>query len=178
MQAGGGLWVGKDAFDHALAIIEGAVDLDGGDVTPQGGDLPLLQVADPAPPGVEDYYLDVSLAVEGGGDGGPSVAGGSGQDQGAGFASSQVLLQGIGQERGPEVLERTGRTVEELEDGVAAVYDAQPRRERIDVGAVYVRGVGEVGVVGVCDRGGDGRIGPGGVGVGGGIRVGGAEGIQ
>ena len=90
-----------------------------------------------------------------------------------------MLLQGIGQERGPEILERTGRTVEEFKDGVTAVYDAQPGRERIDVGAVDLRGVGEVGVVGVCDRGGDGRIGPGGVGIGsGGIRVGGTEGIQ
>ena len=80
MQAGGGLWVGEDAFDHALAIVKGTVDLDGGDVTPQGGNLPLLQVADPAPAGVEDHYLDISLAVEGGGDGGPGVARGSGED--------------------------------------------------------------------------------------------------
>ena len=70
--------VGEGFFDHLLAIVEGSLYFEGGDVLSEGGELEFLDAAD-LPGGVEDDDPDAFHVIEAAGDGAAGIAGGRDQ---------------------------------------------------------------------------------------------------
>jgi hypothetical protein len=60
-------------FDHALTVVEGAVDFQGGDVFAEGGELQFLYAADLAG-GIEDDDVYAFYVIEAAGDGAAGVS--------------------------------------------------------------------------------------------------------
>ena len=135
--------VHEGGLDQALAVVEDAIDLEGGDVLAEGGELTLLDGRDLAL-GVEDIDVDAIDAEEAVGDGGTGVTGGCDEDveaasplavRGSGRVLAYKVLQEAGHEAGADILEGEGGPVEELE-GVDIVLD-------VDHGGVEGEGVAD-----------------------------------
>ena len=105
--------VREGGLDQRLAVVEGAVDGEGGDVLAQGRELPLLEGGDPAAR-VEHHGPHPAPLPERLRHRRPGVAAGGGEDGDRMLRIADQLEHG-GEEAGAEVLEGQGRPVEQLE---------------------------------------------------------------
>ena len=121
--------VEEGGLHQPLAVVEGAVDLQRGNVVAEGGELLFLEPGDLALR-IEDDHPRPRHPVEGGGDRAAGVAG-SGDQHGqlAVLAAGQPGHQ-PGHEARAEILEGERRPVEELEDVIARREGDQGRLER------------------------------------------------
>ncbi len=107
--------VKEGLFDERLAIVERAIDFEGGDVSAESGELFFLESGDFAL-GVEDDDACSRDVVEGRGDGTAGIAGGGDEDG----EHAVVIFGEMGHEAcheaSAEVFEGEGGAVEELED--------------------------------------------------------------
>ena len=128
------LVVHEGRLDQPLAVVEDAIDLDGGDVLSEGGELALLNGADLAL-GVEHVDVDAVDAEEAVGHGRAGVArcGHEHVDLLAAAFHAYEVLQQSGHEPCADVLEGERRSVEELErvDVVGDGYDGAVEAERV-----------------------------------------------
>ena len=115
--------VQEGGLDQGLAVIEAAVDLQGGDVLPQGGELGLLHGAHAAP-GIQYEDVRARDAQEAVCDGAPGVTGRGDEDIDIPFLGE--VPQEPGHEAGTDVLEGKGRPMEEFQ-GVDSFFHRHGR---------------------------------------------------
>ena len=112
-QRGAQVVIQERGLDQGLAVVEAAIDLQGCDVLPQGGELALLDRTDAAL-GIEDEDVRAGNAQEAVRDGAAGVAGRGDED-----IDLALILREMPQETGHEartdVLESEGRPMEEFQ---------------------------------------------------------------
>ena len=102
----------ESGLDQRLAVVEAAIDLQGGDVLPQGCELRLLHPAH-ASPGVQDEDVRAGNAQKAVRDGAPGVTGGGDEDIDIPLVGK--MPQEPRHETGADVLERERRPMEEFQ---------------------------------------------------------------
>ncbi len=115
--------VQEGGLDQGLAVVEAAVDLQGGDVLPQGGELGFLHGAYAAP-GIQDEDVRARDAQEAVRDGAPGVTGCGDEDIDIPFLGE--VPQETRHEAGADVLEGEGRPMEEFQ-GVDSFFHRHGR---------------------------------------------------
>ena len=115
--------VQEGGLDQRLAVVEAAVDLQGGDVLPQGRELALLDGTD-APAGIQDEDMRSGDTQEAVGDGASRVTGRGDEDIDIPLAAE--MAEEPGHEPGADVLESQGRPMEELQ-GVDSFFHRHGR---------------------------------------------------
>ena len=122
-QRGAQVAIQEGGLDQGLAVVEAAIDLQGGDVLSQGGELALLDGTD-APLGVEDEDMRAGNAQEAVRDGAAGVAGRGDED--IDIPLLREMPEETGHETGAYVLEGEGRPMEEFQ-GVDPFLDHHGR---------------------------------------------------
>ena len=133
-EAGVQLAVHEGGLDQGLAVVEGAVHLEGGDVAPQRGELLLLDVAHLAF-GIEHVHMDAFHAKEAVGHRAARVAGRGHEDvhlPAAVFAADKVAQQAC-HEACTHILEGQRGAVEEFEraDAVRHAHQGDVEVQRV-----------------------------------------------
>ena len=111
-QRGAQVVIQEGGLDQGLAVVEAAIDLQGGDVPPQGGELALLDGAYAAL-GIEDENMRAGNAQEAVRDGAAGVAGRG--DEHIDIPLLREMPEETGHEPGADILESEGRSMEELQ---------------------------------------------------------------
>ena len=119
--------VREGGFYQRLAVVEGAVDGEGGDILAQGRELPFLEGGDAAAR-IEHHGPHPLPLPERLGDRRAGVAAGGGED-GDRMAGIAHQVEHGGEEAGAEVLEGQGRPMEQLEGEDAGADFHQRHRE-------------------------------------------------
>ena len=111
-QGGAEVVIQESGLDQGLAVVEAAIDLQGGDVPPQGGELALLDGAYAAL-GIEDENMRAGNAQEAVRDGAAGVAGRG--DEHIDIPLLREMPEETGHEPGADILESEGRSMEEFQ---------------------------------------------------------------